>query len=192
MSDTESDEHEEQEEETSVKKKGNGKEVTLNKKGEPAKRKMTPEMLDKLRLAREKAANIKRVASKEKTEEKIEKISTKLEKVKSKLPKTEIVEIQETEELKREALSDLEEEDKKVKKKKKPKKKPIVIVNQSESSSSSDDENQVIYIKNKRRNKRASARQPSPLPALTPPKEQAQKPKPISAAQIMRGGFSTG
>ena len=130
-------------------------------------RKMTPETLEKLKVAREKAREAqqakkkitkmeKEIVVKEK-QQKIDKITKKHKELT--LPKEE----PEPEEPKEEP------KEIPVKKEKKKKKKPIVIV-QEDSSSSSDEDQNVIYIK-RRSKKKVEKSENIPIQPREPPRE---------------------
>jgi hypothetical protein len=120
-------------------------------------RTMTPEMLEKLKVARERAMEVKKELAKKNEATKINEQETKLNKRKSKLAEKEIksgkIDLSTNEKiLEAEAEDSEEEEPVKIKiEKKKPKKKPVVIV--QESDSESDDDNNVVYIRRKSKKK---------------------------------------
>lgn len=127
-------------------------------KDKPKKtRTMTPEMLEKLKIARERAMEVKKELAKKNEATKINEQETKLNKRKSKLAeKTAPTITQEIQEKNVPEAEDSEEEQEEQpviikKEKKKPKKKPVVIV--QESDSESDDDNNVVYIKRKSKKK---------------------------------------
>ena len=138
-------------------------EIPLKKK---KGRTMSPDMLEKLAVAREAAKIAKQKNSKFTQMKKDIDIQTKIDKKNDILAKHELMilnkELKETvikeglkekkEEIK-EIEEEEEEEEKPIIKKKKPKKKPIVIVQESSGDSSDDDDNNVIYIKRKSKKK---------------------------------------
>jgi len=140
-------------------------EIPLKKK---KGRTMSPDMLEKLAVAREAAKIAKQKNSKFTQMKKDIDIQAKIDKKNDILAKHELMiknkELKETvikeglkekkEEIKeiKEIEEEEEEEEKPIIKKKKPKKKPIVIVQESSGDSSDDDDN-VIYIKRKSKKK---------------------------------------
>ena len=159
------------------------------------KRTMTPDMLDKLRLAREKAAQVKKELTAGGNVAKIEHLNKKLQKLKppsaegdspfqtpnevqigikrgtpSKEPEVKL----EIKPVLEESGSEEEEEPvvvKKPKKAKKPK-KPVVVVEESSSSSSDDESSNVIYIKKKSKNSKYQKiviPKPQPAPIIQTP-----------------------
>ena len=146
-------------------KKNGEEEPELTPKGQKP-RTLTPEHLEKLKLAREKAreAQIRNTAERKLKKEKVvpEVIQTKSEKIdlstNEKILQKPVIE---------EPIFDLESDDEpevviKKEKKKKPKKKPVVIVEQ-ESDSESDGDSNVVYIK-RRSNKKKVELPPAPPP----------------------------
>jgi hypothetical protein len=130
-------------------------------------RTMTPEMIEKLKVARARAMEVKKELAKKNEATKINEQEIKLNKRKSKLAEktapTINQEIQEknaptiNQEIQEKNAPEAEESDEEPepviikKEKKKPKKKPVVIV--QESDSESDDDNNVVYIKRKSKKK---------------------------------------
>jgi hypothetical protein len=122
-------------------------------------RTMTPEMIEKLKVARARAMEVKKELAKKNEATKINEQETKLNKRKSKLAeKTAPTINQEIQEKNAPEAEDSDEEQEEQpepviikKEKKKPKKKPVVIV--QESDSESDDDNNVVYIKRKSKKK---------------------------------------
>ena len=121
----------------------------LDKPTKP-KKVMTPEALERLKLAREKAAQVKKAARAEK--DKIEQDLKEKEKAKRLAKMQEKVE---------KSYIDLDEEPKKEEPKKdvpiKPKKSKKNLVLMHDSGSSSDEDTQVIYIPKKKSNKSKDA-----------------------------------
>jgi hypothetical protein len=127
-------------------------EPELTPKGQKP-RTLTPEHLEKLKLAREKAreAQIKNTAERKKKKEKVEEVEPPVKidlSTNEKILQKPVIE---------EPIFDLESDEEpevviKKEKKKKPKKKPVVIVEQ-ESDSESDGDSNVVYIK-RRSNKK--------------------------------------
>jgi hypothetical protein len=146
-------------------KKNGEEEPELTPKGQKP-RTLTPEHLEKLKLAREKAreAQIRNTAERKLKKEKVvpEVVQTKSEKIdlstNEKILQKPVIE---------EPIFDLESDEEpevviKKEKKKKPKKKPVVIVEQESDSESDDGESNVIYIK-KRSNKKKVELAPVPI-----------------------------
>tara|TARA_R110000751_G_scaffold174922_2_gene281190 strand:+ start:390 stop:1040 length:651 start_codon:yes stop_codon:yes gene_type:complete len=178
--------------------------IKLTKKGQKP-RTLTPEQLDRLKLAREKAreAQIKNTALRklerenkahDNTTEKVKREKAIKEKNKEIKDALNVVKIEkrgnrpvsDTDKGNEEDVSDnnasvvgedYEEEVKPVNvvKKKKPKKKPVIIV---EASSDSDsDDNQVIYIKKKKKKEKVERIvEPPPPPPPAPEPEIIQQP----------------
>ncbi len=170
------------------------------------KREMTPEMLEKLAIARQKALDAKKKIREGGEKAKLEVLEKKLNKLKSKntlidlSTDEKILEAEEKSETTEPEKEEVEEpEEPKPEPPKKPKKKnkkPVVIV-QEDDSESEDDNSNVIYIQPRRRPK---ARNPQPPMAQPTPVYQPQPPprprvplRPTkTASEIMRGNFSTG
>ncbi|MCP4500884.1 MAG: hypothetical protein GY822_13065 [Deltaproteobacteria bacterium] len=175
---------------------------------------MTPELLEKLAKARELALAAKRKEKEGGDEAKLANMEKKLAKMKTKVgkspnPEPEPAELKESKEEVDSPLEEVEKVDNiqlKVKPKKKAK-KPVVIIRESDEESS--DDQQVIYIKSKKKSKPRRDQTPyrereavTPETAPEPCRESAPhaqcepSPEPyrpsISAADIMRGGFTTG
>jgi len=152
-------------------KKNGEEEPELTPKGQKP-RTLTPEHLEKLKLAREKAreAQIRNTEARRKKKEE-ERLSEPQTQKKIDLSTNE--KILETAEPEPDLESDEEPEALVIKKekKKKPKKKPVVIV--EESDSESEGEGNVVYIK-RRSNKKRVELPPPPAPEPEPVKEVAQ------------------
>jgi hypothetical protein len=125
-------------------------------------RTMTPEMIEKLKVARARAMEVKKELAKKNEATKINEQETKLNKRKTKLAektapaingKIDRSTIKKYKKRTTEAEESEEEPEPVIikKEKKKPKKKPVVIV--QESDSESDDDNNVVYIKRKSKKK---------------------------------------
>ncbi len=151
--------------------KANGEEEPeLTPKGQKP-RTLTPEHLEKLKLAREKAreAQIKNTeARRKKKEEAIKEVEPPVQEMNK-------IDLSTNEKILEEPIPDLESDEEAepvvVKKKKKPKKKPVVIVEESDSESES--EGNVVYIK-RRSNKKKVELPPAPPPEPQPVKELPQ------------------
>ncbi len=150
--------------------KANGEEEPeLTPKGQKP-RTLTPEHLEKLKLAREKAreAQIKNTeARRKKKEEAIKEVEPPVQEMNK-------IDLSTDEKILAEPEPDLESDEEAepvvVKKKKKPKKKPVVIVEESDSESES--EGNVVYIKRRSNTKRGG------LPHAPPPEHQPVKELP--------------
>ena len=137
----------------------NAKPTKLNKNGKPRKI-LSPEALEKLRLAREKANAIRKESYTKKLEEKVEKL-------KSVKPNEGGQEIQE----------EIPEE--KVKKPKGKKKTKIIIEQSSDDSDEFEDNQNVIFVKRASRKKKEVPVVPEPqLQMELPPPEPPTRPPP--------------
>ena len=121
----------------------NAKPTKLNKNGKPRKV-LSPEALEKLRLAREKANAIRKESYTKKLEEKVEKL---------KAPKT----------LEKEIKEEVEEEIKEVKKPKGKKKTKIIIEQSSEDSDEFEPNDKVVFVKRVSRKKKDITPVPQPV-----------------------------
>jgi hypothetical protein len=153
------------EEPTDVLSPENAKPTKLNKNGKPRKV-LSPEALEKLKLAREKANAIRKESYTKKLEDKVEKL---------KAPKT----------LEKEIKEEVEEEVKEIVKVPKPKgkKKTKIIIEQSSDDSDEFEDNQnVIFVKRASRKKKEVPVVPVvPEPQLQmelPPPEPPTRPPP--------------
>ena len=135
-------------------------------KPEKKKKVMTEEMLEKLKLAREKAAQVKRAAKLEKDKVQQDLVAKekekRLAKMKDKVEK-QYIDLDE----KPAPKEPLEEKIEIIKKQKKPKKK-VVIMHDSGSDSDSDSQTQVIYIPKKKSNKSKEPKEVAPPPPPQP------------------------
>ncbi len=136
----------------------NAKPTKLNKNGKPRKV-LSPEALEKLRLAREKANAIRKESYTKKLEEKVEKL---------KAPKT----------LEKEIKEEVEEEIKEVKKPKGKKKTKIIIEQSSDDSDEFEDNKNVIFVKRASRKKKDITPVPPPVPEPQLQMEQMPPPEP--------------
>lgn len=118
---------------TDVLSPENAKPTKLNKNGKPRKI-LSPEALEKLKLAREKANAIRKESYTKKLEDKVEKL---------KAPKT----------LEKEIKEDIQEEEKIIKPKGKKKTK-IIIEQSSDDSDEFEDNQNVIFVKRASRKKK--------------------------------------
>ena len=115
----------------------NAKPTKLNKNGKPRKI-LSPEALEKLKLAREKANAIRKESYTKKLEEKVEKL---------KAPKT-------LEEPKEEVKEEVKEEIKEVKKTKSKKKTKIIVEQSSSDSDEFEPNDNVVFVKRVSRKKK--------------------------------------
>ena len=133
----------------------------LNKNGKPRKV-LSPEALEKLRLAREKANAIRKESYTKKLEEKVEKL---------KAPKT----------LEKEIKEDITEEIKEVKKPKGKKKTKIIVEQSSDDSDEFEPNDNVVFVKRVSRKKKDTIVPVVPEPQLQmelPPPEPPKPPPP--------------
>ena len=146
--------------------------------GNKPKRTLSEEQLEKLKIAREKALEVKRAMKEKSDDKKIKHYEEKIMKIKGK--KAEPKAVEELEE-----VNESEEEEESPpevivqKKKPKPKKKPVVIYEQSESES--DDDSNVIYIK---RGNKSKKKQDNPL-VEPPPQQVIQQPPPVQRQVVV-------
>jgi hypothetical protein len=136
-------------------------------KPEKKKKVMTEEMLEKLKVAREKAAQVKRAAKLEKDKVQQDLVAKekekRLAKMKDKVEK-QYIDLDE----KPAPKEPLEEQLEVIKKPKKPKKKVVIMHNSSDSDSDSDSQTQVIYIPKKKSNKSKEPKEVAPPPPPQP------------------------
>jgi hypothetical protein len=153
------------------------KPTKLNKNGKPRKP-LTPEALERLAKAREKANAIRKQQQVKKLEEKVEKLNTETEPV---LGKKELKE----KELKEEPQEkELKEEHEEVAKKPRGKKKTKIVVEQSSDDSDQFEPNDnVVFVKRISRKKKE-------VPAVEPPpierQPQMEEPPPIQRQPVRR------
>ena len=163
------EEESEIQEHTSVEEQLNTETVKptkLNKNGKPRKQ-LSPEALERLAKAREKANAMRQQAYAKKLEEKVEKIKIKNDEV---LPKKELKEEPQQKELKEEP-QDQELKEEKPKSKPKTKKKTKIIVEQSsEDSDEFEPNDNVVFVKRVSRKKK-EVTVPEPPQAPPPPPE---------------------
>jgi hypothetical protein len=154
------------------------KPTKLNKNGKPRKQ-LSPEALERLAKAREKANVMRQQAYAKKLEEKVEKIKIKNDEV---LPKKELKEEPEEKELKEEH-EEVEIVKEKPKSKPKGKKKTKIIVEQSsEDSDEFEPNDNVVFVKRVSRKKKEQpvvepVKEPEPQMELPPP-EPPKPPRP--------------
>ena len=152
------------------------KPTKLNKNGKPRKQ-LSPEALERLAKAREKANVMRQQAYAKKLEEKVEKIKIKNDEV---LPKKELKEEPEEKELKEEH-EEVEIVKEKPKSKPKGKKKTKIVIEQSSDDSDEFEPNDnVVFVKRVSRKKKEV--EPPPLerqPQMElPPPEPPKPPRP--------------
>jgi len=145
------------------------KPTKLNKNGKPRKQ-LSPEALERLAKAREKANAMRQQAYTKKLEEKVEKLKIKNDEV---LPKKELKEEPQEKELKEET-EEVEIIKEKPKPKTKGKKKTKIIVEQSsEDSDEFEPNDNVVFVKRVSRKKK----EPPPEP-IKEPKVEMELPPP--------------
>lgn len=151
------------------------KPTKLNKNGKPRKQ-LSPEALERLAKAREKANVMRQQAYAKKLEEKVEKIKIKNDEV---LPKKELKEEPEEKELKEEH-EEVEIVKEKPKSKPKGKKKTKIIVEQSsEDSDEFEPNDNVVFVKRVSRKKKEVPIVPEPKVEMeVPPPEPPRPPRP--------------
>lgn len=137
------------------------------------KRTLSEEQLAKLKVARERALEVKKAMKEKSDDDKIKHYEEKIMKIKGRKGEDKNIEEElDNTNINEEQPEEPEEEPEviQVKSKSKPKakKKPVVIMEQSESES--EDDSNVIYIKRKGRKKE----QPLPAPPVQPPPLQRQ------------------
>ena len=144
-------------------------------KPEKKKKVMTEEMLEKLKVAREKAAQVKRAAKLEKDKVQQDLVAKekekRLAKMKDKVEK-QYIDLDE----KPVSKEPLEEQVEVMKKPKKPKKKVVIMHDSSDSDSDNDSHTQVIYIPKKKSNKSKEPKEVAPPPP-PPPHQFGYNPK---------------
>ena len=148
---------------------------------------MTPELLAKLKIAREKAQRVKRKLAAGGVEAKMKHLQDKMNKmsIKAKAKSPPIDEVEEREEEREEE----EEEEVIIKReivKKKKKKKPVIVIEQI-SSEEEEEEPKVIYVP--RRKRREPSPEPEDKPVVTPfhqPLIFQRPPNPFFATRLFR------
>ena len=154
------------------------KPTKLNKNGKPRKQ-LSPEALERLAKAREKANAMRQQNYAKKLEEKVEKLKSKNDEV---LPKKEHKEEPQEKELKEPELKEEELKEEKPKTKPKGKKKTKIIVEQSSDDSDDFEPNtNVVFVKRVSRKKKEPAVEPVKEPQLEmelPPTEPPRPPRP--------------
>jgi len=155
------------------------KPTKLNKNGKPRKQ-LSPEALERLAKAREKANAMRQQNYAKKLEEKVEKLKIKNDEV---LPKKELKEESQEKELKEEfqekEFQEKELKEEKPKVKAKGKKKTKIIVEQSSDDSDEFEPNDnVVFVKRISRKKKVPEPVKEPEPQIQlPPPEQPKPPQ---------------
>tara|TARA_R110000772_G_scaffold124573_1_gene231189 strand:- start:149 stop:760 length:612 start_codon:yes stop_codon:yes gene_type:complete len=150
----------------------NAKPTKLNKNGKPRKQ-LSPEALERLAKAREKANAIRKQQTVKKLEQKVEKLNTETQNI---LPQKQI---------EPEGVADEEVEIVKEKPKPKPKskKKTKIIVEQSSDDSDEFEQNDnVVFVKRVSRKKKETVVEPPPLER----QPQIEQPPPIEPSRPTR------
>ena len=154
------------------------KPTKLNKNGQPRKQ-LSPEALERLAKAREKANAMRREGQLKKLEEKVEKRREAL--IEEKIIKKELKEEPQEKELKEET-EEVEIIKEKPKPKTKGKKKTKIIIEQSsEDSDEFENNDNVVFVKRVSRKKKEPAVEPVKEPQLQmelPPPEPPKPPRP--------------
>ena len=153
------------------------KPTKLNKNGKPRKQ-LSPEALERLAKAREKANAMRQQAYAKKLEEKVEKIKIKNDQTTASLERP----LQEEKELKEESQEkELKEEKPKVKAKGKKKTK-IIVEQSSDDSDEFEPNDNVVFVKRISRKKKVPepVKEPEPQIQLPPP----EQPKPPSRPEL--------
>lgn len=154
----------------------------LNKNGKPRKQ-LTPEALERLAKAREKANAIRKQQQVKKLEEKVEKLNTETQNILP--PKKELKEEPQEKELKEPEIKEEQEEveiiKEKPKSKPKGKKKTKIIIEQSSDDSDEFEPNDnVVFVKRVSRKKKEPVKEPEPQMEQPPP----EPPKPPMKPQL--------
>ena len=161
------------------------KPTKLNKNGKPRKP-LSPEALERLAKAREKANAIRKQQQVKKLEDKVEKLNTETEPILGTKPEVIKKELKEKEVIKKELKEEEEEEEEEVKiikEKPKPKgkKKTKIIVEQSsEDSDDFEPNDNVVFVKRVSRKKKEPVVEPVKEPELEmelPPPEIPRPPR---------------
>jgi len=153
------------------------KPTKLNKNGKPRKQ-LSPEALERLAKAREKANAMRQQAYAKKLEEKVEKIKIKNDQTTASLERP----LQEEKELKEESQEkELKEEKPKVKAKGKKKTK-IIVEQSSDDSDEFEPNDNVVFVKRISRKKKVPepVKEPEPQIQLPPP----EPPRPPSRPEL--------
>lgn len=168
------------------------KPTKLNKNGKPRKQ-LSPEALERLAKAREKANAIRKQQQVKKLEDKVEKLNTETEPILG-IKK----ELKEKEVIKKELKEEEEEEVKIIKEKPKPKgkKKTKIIVEQSsEDSDEFEPNDNVVFVKRVSRKKKEPVVEPVKEPELElpPPEMPPRPPRPELTPQqrILKSQYET-
>lgn len=149
------------------------KPTKLNKNGKPRKQ-LSPEALERLAKAREKANAMRQQAYAKKLEEKVEKIKIKNDEV---LPKKELKEEPQEKELKEET-EEVEIIKEKPKCKPKGKKTKIIVEQSSDDSDEFEPNDNVVFVKRVSRKKKEPAVEPVKEPQLQMEQPPPEPPRP--------------
>ena len=156
------------------------KPTKLNKNGKPRKQ-LSPEALERLAKAREKANAIRKQQQVKKLEDKVEKLNTETEPILGIKPEVIKKELKEEEVIKKELKEEEEEEEVKIiKEKPKPKgkKKTKIIVEQSsEDSDDFEPNDNVVFVKRVSRKKKEPVKEPELEMELPPPEMPPRPPR---------------
>lgn len=147
----------------------NAKPTKLNKNGKPRKV-LSPEALEKLKLAREKANAIRKESYTKKLEEKVEKLKS----VKPNEGGQKETTIEE----------EVKEEIKEVKKSKSKKKTKIIVEQSSEDSDEFEPNDNVVFVKRVSRKKKEVPVVPEPQLQMELPPPDEPPPPPITRQQL--------
>ena len=165
------------------------KPTKLNKNGKPRKQ-LSPEALERLAKAREKANAMRQQNYAKKLEEKVEKLKIKNDEV---LPKKELKEESQEKELKEESqekelkeqFQEKELKEEKPKVKAKGKKKTKIIVEQSSDDSDEFEPNDnVVFVKRVTRKKKEPVVEPQPPTVVRQEQPPPEPPKPPMKPQL--------
>jgi hypothetical protein len=162
----------------------NAKPTKLNKNGKPRKI-MSPEALERLAKAREKANAIRKQNTVKKLEDKVEKLNSETEPILGAKPKKE---------KEPEVINEVIEEDYKERKKKSTKKKTKIVVEQSSDDSDEFEPNDnVVFVKRVSRKKKEPVEPPpverqQALPQ--PPPKPPMKPQLTPQQMMLRDNYN--
>ena len=155
------------------------KPTKLNKNGKPRKQ-LSPEALERLAKAREKANGMRQQAYAKKLEEKVEKIKIKNDQTTASLERP----LQEEKELKEESQEkELKEEKPKVKAKGKKKTK-IIVEQSSDDSDEFEPNDNVVFVKRVTRKKKEPLVEPQPPTVVRQEQPPPEPPKPPMKQQL--------
>jgi hypothetical protein len=166
----------------------NVKPSTLNKNGKPRKQ-LSPEHLEKLQKAREKANAIRKQNSIKKLEDKIENINKQTEPILGAKPKKEVI---------NEVIEEEQAEVKERKKKSTKKKTKIVVEQSSDDSDEFEPNDNVVFVKRVSRKKKEPV-EPPPVekqqeyeqPPQQPPPKPPMKPQLTPHQMMLRDNYNS-